>query len=176
MKLEELYDVVDQNGKKIGEATWTPIHTKGLLHQTVHGLVFKDKSRRETLIKRRSSKMHQGPNLLELAVAGHVLSGYTPEQAIEEEIKEELLGERALPKTIEIRNIGSYFNNDLPNNHEIAYLFEVVFQGPFYISEESEGKAFWVAWDELVKSMRDNPGKYAQYLINAINEFSRRID
>ena len=54
MILEEVYDVVDKNGNKIGEATWTQVHTKGLLHQNVHGLVFKDDTRKETLIKKRS--------------------------------------------------------------------------------------------------------------------------
>ena len=173
MKLEELYDIVDKNGGKIGEATWTPIHTKGLLHQTVHGLVFKDEKKKEVLIKKRSSIMHQGPGLIEIAVAGHILSGFTPEKTINKELSSELFGSKSLPSDIKIKTIGRYFNNDIPNNHEIAYLFEIIFQGPFYISEESEGKAFWIYWNELVDDMRRNPKKYAHYSINAVTEYSR---
>lgn len=171
MKLEELYDVVDKNGNKIGEATWTPIHTKGLLHQVVHGLVFKDEKKKEVLVKKRSSIMHQGPGLIEIAVAGHILSGYTPQESIEKEIREELLRGKHLPKSIKIKKVGSYFNHDLPNNYEIAYLFEIVYRGPFFKSEESEGEAFWIGWSELVEDMKINSKKYAQYSVNAIIEY-----
>lgn len=174
MRLEEPYDVVDKKGNKIGEARWTEIHTKGLLHKTVHGIVFKDQARYETLIKRRSSKMHQGPGLLELAVAGHVLSGYTPEQTIEKEIKEELFENKNIPKDTKIKRVGFYFNNDIPNNHEIAYVFEIIHPGPFFASEESE-KPFWIGWKDLILDMKTSPEKYAQYSINAINEYPKRF-
>ena len=147
MILEEVYDVVDKNGNKIGEATWTQVHTKGLLHQNVHGLVFKDDTRKETLIKKRSMLQPQEKGLFEISVAGHILSGYTPDKAIEKETEEELLG-KVLPKTIKIKQMGSYFNHDLPNNYEIAYLYEIIYPGPFFASEESDGKAFWIKWKE----------------------------
>ena len=173
MKLEEVYDVVDRDGNKIGEATWTPIHTKGLLHQVVHGLIFKDEKRREILLKKRSSIMHQGPELIEIAVAGHILSGYNPEKAIKKEIKEELLGGAAIPKEMKIRLVGRYFNNDLPNNHEIAHLFEIIYSGPFFESEESEEQAFWIDFNALASDMKKNPSKHAQFSINAIAEYSK---
>ena len=174
MILEEIYDVVDKNGNKIGKATWTEVHTKGLLHQNVHGIVFKDERRIETLIKKRSANMPQGMGLFEIAVAGHILSGYTPDKAIEKETEEELLG-KVLPKTIKIKQMGSYFNHDLPNNYEIAYLYEIIYPGPFFASEESDGKAFWIGWKELLEDMKKNPKKYAQYSINAINEYLKRF-
>ncbi|MBI2327235.1 NUDIX domain-containing protein [Candidatus Curtissbacteria bacterium] len=175
MKTGEIYDVVDKRGRKIGSATWVECHTKGLLHQAVHGILFKDKSRKEVLIKRRSLGMVQGPGQWEIAVAGHMISGDTPKQAILKEIEEELFCENKVPSDIIVKRICSYFNNDILDNHEIAYLFEIIYPGPFYIDqEESSGEPKWVNLMDLVNDTKFNPKKYAQFSINAINTYLSR--
>jgi HAD superfamily hydrolase (TIGR01549 family) len=170
---EELYDVVNRHGKKIGMATWTEVHRKGLLHQNVHGIVFEDESRKRTLIKKRNPKMPQESGSIEIAVAGHMLSGSSPEDAIRKEISEELLGGKKLDGTIKIKKMGRYFNNDLPNNHEIAYVFEIIYKGPFYKSDESEGDSYWTEWVDLTSDIKKTPSKYAQYSINAIQWYNK---
>ena len=172
MKTGEIYDIVDRNGKKIGSATWVECHTKGLLHKVVHGLVFRDESRTETLIKLRNKNMVQGPNELEIAVAGHMISPDTPRQSILKEIEEELFSGDKIPIGLTVKKIGSYFNNDILNNHEIAYLFEIIYPGPFNIDqEEASGKPRWVKLTDLVSDMKNNPQKYAQFSINAVNTY-----
>lgn len=173
MKIGEVYDVVDKDGNKISEATWEEVHTKGLLHNNVHGILFKDSSRKETLLKKRSNINPQEAGSIEIAVAGHVPSGLTPQKAIEKEIREELLGNENLPADLKIQKKGKYFNHDIPSNFEIAYLFEIIYAGPFQVSEESEGKPYWIRWDELLKDIKLNPRKYAQYSINAIEFYNK---
>ncbi len=58
---DEVYDVFDMQGNKVGTATWTECHSKGLVHRTVSALVFKDDTKREMLIQRRSLQMTQSP-------------------------------------------------------------------------------------------------------------------
>ncbi len=48
--MDEIYDVIDKEGNKISTATWTEVHTKGLLHQVAAVLIFKDDSKSEVLI------------------------------------------------------------------------------------------------------------------------------
>ena len=172
MKTGEIYDVVDKKGRTIGTASWIECHTKGLLHQSVHGLVFKNKSRKLTLIKRRSTAMVQEPGVWEIAVAGHMISGDSPQQSLIKEIEEELFSGKKIPSGISIKMYSKYFNNDIPNNNEISYLFEITCPGPFNIDqEESVGKPKWVTLQVLANDMKTNPEKYAQFSINAIDNY-----
>jgi len=173
--LEEIYDVVDKNCKKIGTATWTQVHTKGFLHQTVHGIVFRDSRLNKTIIKRRTNSVPQEPGKYEISVAGHILSGQTPEETIKKELSEELFNNKDLPKDIVVKKIASYFNNDLSNNHEIAHLFVIIHAGPFTVQIEETNKLVWVSWKNLVEDMNNNPSKYAQYSINAVNIYVSHI-
>lgn len=170
---DEVYDLVDNNGNKIGKATWTEVHIKGLLHQTAHGLLFKDNSRSKILIKKRTKDAVQEPNVLEIAAAGHILSEETPDEAMKRELEEELLGNKDSEKDLSIKQIGKYFNSDVPLNNEIAYLYEIFYKGPFSNDKTISSRPFWMDLKLLVKDMNSNPDKHAQYSINAINEYTR---
>lgn len=169
--IEEIYDVVDTKGKKIGTATWTEVHTKGLLHQNVHGILFQDKTRTKTLIKKRTTHAGQEAGKYEIAFAGHMLSGEKSENSIRRELHEELFHEGELPSDIFIEKVTTYFNNDIPNNNEIAHLFVVIHKGPFKVQKNEASRLKWVTWKNLVEDMLRNPSKYAQYSINAVNAY-----
>lgn len=105
-----------------------------------------------------------------------MLSGETPEETIKKELSEELFNNKDLPKNVVIKKITSYFNNDLPNNHEIAHLFVIVHEGPFTIQTEEADRLGWVNWKNLVEDMSNNPSKYTQYSINAVDLCIRYVD
>jgi isopentenyldiphosphate isomerase len=171
--VDEVYSVVDRDGNKIGKATWTEVHSQGLLHQTVHGILFKDNTRSKILLKKRTKNADQEPNVLEIAAAGHVLLEETSNQAMKRELAEEILGNKLNEKEISIKKIGKYFNTNVPLNNEISYLYEIFYNGPFFRDKSISGKPFWVDFKFLIEDMRLNPGKYAQYSINAIREYIR---
>jgi isopentenyldiphosphate isomerase len=157
---DEVYDVVDETGNKIGTATWTEVHAKGLLHQCVSALVFKDTTRSETLLQKRSQNMSQNPGLWQHAAGGHVLAGQSVEQGIRTELQEELFAGHELPD-FEIKKVGSFFNHDMPNNKEILNLFEVTYPGPFYFDDKELAEPpTWIRWTDLLKDLKDNPNKY----------------
>ncbi len=170
MKVEELYDVLDDNHQVIGQASWSIVHKYGLLHQGVHGILFKNKLKKETLIKKRNKSMVQEPGVLEISVAGHVIYGQSPEDAIKNEVEEELLG-REIPENCTVSRIGIYLHNDIPNNKELIYLYEIIYPGPFITDEESEGQPQWINFKELIKEIKNHPEHFAQYSINAISEY-----
>jgi isopentenyldiphosphate isomerase len=171
--VDELYDYFDKNGNKIGVATWTQVHEKGLVHKNVHGIVFKDESKSQILLKKRVSGVFPDPGKIEIAVGGHILSGESPEEGLRRELKEELFAERKPNGNISIKKINYYFNNDVTNNNEIAYLFELVCDEQFYYDKNYSGKPYWIDFKFLVKDMNLNPDKYAQYSINAVKEYLR---
>ena len=170
MKIEELYDVLDENYQVGGQASWSIVHKYGLLHQGVHGILFKNKLRNETLIKRRNKSMVQESGRLEISVAGHMISGQSPEDTIKNELEEELLG-RKIPNDCILNKMGTYLHNDVPNNNELIHLYEIIYPGPFIPDDESEGEPEWVNFNDLLKEMKGHPEDFAQYSINAIAEY-----
>lgn len=170
MKINEMYDILDNSYRIIGQASWTEVHNRGLLHQNVHGILFRNKQKTETLIKRRSKQMVQAPGLLEISVAGHVVSGKTPESTIRKELEEELLG-KSVPNNCLIKKVGSYLHSDMPNNNELISFYEIIYPGPFITDEESEGKPQWVNFQELINEIKTHPENFAQYSINALIEY-----
>ena len=158
--MDEIYDVVDKNGNKIREATWTEVHTQGLLHLTAAVLIFKDISKKEVLIQKRSEKMKQTPGQWQHSAGGHILAGDMPDQAIRKEISEELFSGRNLPD-FEIKKVLSFLQQDFPNNNEIMHLYEAIYPGPFYHDEkEVAEEPVWKNWGELIKDMKENPNTY----------------
>lgn len=173
MRFNELYDVIDKKGNKIGVANWTECHTRGLLHQCVHGILFRTDERKEVLMKKRSYQMVQEPGVWEIAVAGHMLSGTTPAEEIKKEFQEELFPGRKLPRNSKIKMVGSFLNNDILNNHELVYLFEIICPGPFLPDiDEVEGKPIWMEFKQVLRDIKTNPIKYAQYSINALSKYT----
>ncbi len=170
---DEIYDVIDKRGNKIGTATWTEVHTKGLLHQAVSVLIFKDSSKKEFLLQRRSKSAAQSPGVWQHAAAGHVKSGDTLDDTARKELQEELFCGHTLP-FLELRRLGSFFNHDLPGNYEIVYLYETIYPGPFFHSpEEVAEPPKWVHWDKLLVDMELNPNKYAEYFFAVIREYRK---
>ncbi len=168
---DEIYDVVDKEGNKIGTATWTEVHTKGLLHQTAAVLIFKDDSKNKVLIQKRSASMKQHPNLWHNSAGGHILAGQTPDEAIRQEIQEEIFFNHNLPD-LEIKNICSFYTNDAPMNNEILHLYEAIHPGPFfYDKKEVAEEPRWIKVDDLIRDISSNPEKYTPNFRRIMKEY-----
>ncbi len=169
--MDEIYDVIDLEGNKIGEATWTEVHTKKLLHQTVAVLIFKDKLKKEVLIQKRSFSMHQHPGLWQHSAGGHILAGDTPDQAILREVQEELFDSQELP-SLKLTKVSSFLVADAPNNREILHLYETVYPGPFnHDRGELAEEPRWVSWEELIRDRRVSPDKYSSAFHIILNKY-----
>ena len=84
----EIYDLVDADDQVIGRATRGEIHAKGLLHRSVHVLVFN--SAGHLYLQKRSLQKDESPGFWDTSAAGHLGAGeYYPEAAVRE-LNEEL--------------------------------------------------------------------------------------
>lgn len=104
--MEELIDVLDENGNKTGEvATRKEVHKKGLWHGAIVAAIINDKN--EILMQQRSYKKEKNAGMWDISVAGHISSEQTPNSATIREIKEEVdvdCGETELKHILKYRD------------------------------------------------------------------------
>lgn len=86
---EEIFEIVDEQGRVIGTAPRRRCHgDPSLLHQSIHVFVLNRDG--ELFLQRRSLKKDTQPGKWDTSVGGHMAPGETPEQAAQRECGEEL--------------------------------------------------------------------------------------
>ena len=85
---EEIFDVVDELDRVIGQAPRSVVHAQKLLHRAVHIFVFN--SRGELLLQMRSALKDEFPLCYTSSASGHLSAGETYEAAAPRELQEEL--------------------------------------------------------------------------------------
>lgn len=85
---EEIFDIVDEHDRVIGQATRRQTHTKNLLHRAVHVLIFN--SRSELLVQKRSATKDTFPSCYDSSASGHLAAGEDYDTTAYREVTEEL--------------------------------------------------------------------------------------
>ncbi len=89
MGKEELIDVLDENGVKLGKVlTRREVHRGGLWHRAIVVAVVNDKN--QILLQKRSATKDKNPNMWDISVAGHISAGQDALSAAAREINEEV--------------------------------------------------------------------------------------
>lgn len=88
MNDEEMFDVVDETDKVIGQQTRSAVHQSKLRHRAVHVFVRRDDGR--LLIHLRSESKEEFPGVWTSSASGHVSAGESYEESVERELQEEL--------------------------------------------------------------------------------------
>ena len=87
--MEELIDVLDENGVKTGELlTRKEIHKRGLWHRAIAVAVINEQN--QILVQQRSFKKEKNTGMWDISVAGHISSGQDALSAASREINEEI--------------------------------------------------------------------------------------
>ncbi len=85
----EHFDILDENGNRTGEtATYGEVHTKGLIHRSVHVWIINSKG--QILIQKRGKNMGAFPGYWDISSSGHVSSGEDSLKSAQRETREEL--------------------------------------------------------------------------------------
>jgi len=85
---EEIFDVVDEQDRVIGQAPRSVVHARRLLHRAVHVFVFD--SRGALLLQLRSATKDEYPLCYTSSASGHLAAGESYDQAAPRELEEEL--------------------------------------------------------------------------------------
>ncbi|MEM4389670.1 MAG: NUDIX domain-containing protein [Candidatus Micrarchaeia archaeon] len=86
--MSEPVAVVDARGRPLGRATRRTAHAKGLLHRSVHVLLFDGRGR--LFVQRRALSKELYPGKFAVSASGHVRFGENVRQAAARELAEEL--------------------------------------------------------------------------------------
>jgi len=84
---EELFDVLDEDGKVVGKAERSRVHAEGLLHRSVMFFIF-DEAGRVFVNKRAAGKEFEGGKW-SIVFGGHIASGETADETVQREALEE---------------------------------------------------------------------------------------
>ncbi len=87
--MEEMIDVLDENGIKTGQVLpRSEIHRRGLWHRSIVVAIINEKN--EILIQQRSATKDKNPGMWDISSAGHISSGQDSLMAATREINEEV--------------------------------------------------------------------------------------
>lgn len=139
---QEIFPIVDEEGRVIGSATRGECHNGSkLLHPVVHLHVFNSKG--ELYLQKRPEWKDIQPGKWDTAVGGHIDYGETPEEALKREVREELGMTDFTPE-----HLGHYVFES-KRERELVYVHKTVYDGPIAPSrEELAGGRFWTI-DEI---------------------------
>jgi 16S rRNA (adenine1518-N6/adenine1519-N6)-dimethyltransferase len=85
---EEIFDVVDEQDRVVGQAPRSVVHAQKLAHRAVHVFVFN--SRGDLLLQKRSAGKDEYPLCYTSSASGHLSAGESYESAAPRELEEEL--------------------------------------------------------------------------------------
>ena len=116
--MEELLDVLDDNGIKTGVILpRSEVHKKGLWHRIIVVAIINEKN--EILIQQRSHNKDKNPNMWDISVTGHLSSGQDSLSAATREISEEV--SVSLGYSVEVKDFRFMFSfrkeEKVSNNH-----------------------------------------------------------
>ena len=138
---EEIFDIVDEQGRVRGRAPRQAVHgNPQLIHPVVHLHVF-DRQGRLYLQKRAKGK-DLYPGYWDTAVGGHMRAGEAVESALRREAEEEL--------GLTARDAKPLFRYVMRNKFEseLVRSFMMVHNGPFSINkDETESGRFWTVFE-----------------------------
>lgn len=155
---EEIFDIVDQYDRVIGQHSRGKIHQLGLRHRSVSLLVFNDSG--QLFLQKRSMKKDYAPGKWGASVSGHVDTGEDYDTAIVREAREELgiiLPE--IPKKL--------FKLDAcrQTEQEFVWIYEYQYQGPFQLHPEEVSDGRWFSIREVNQWIASRTEDLAKFFI-----------
>ncbi|NTW27533.1 MAG: NUDIX domain-containing protein [Candidatus Moranbacteria bacterium] len=158
---EEYLDIVDENGDLTGEKELRSVcHEKGLWHRIVVAVLFrKNKDSLEILVHLRSKFKEGKPNTWDPKFGGHVKSGHTLEEGLEDELWDEI--GLKIDRNLLIQGYsGKHYG---VNNCEIGYVDYYPFNDDTESLKFNDGEVQEVKWmkeQDILKDIEYSPEKW----------------
>ena len=129
--LEELLDIVAENGRVIGQEKRSVVHQSGLWHRGVHIFLFTPEHK--LVIQQRSRRRKQSPGALDCSVSEHLKAGESYLAGATRGLEEELG-----IKQVSLQRLVQFKMNYGPGDNMISTLYEGTVDGEAVRPETNE--------------------------------------
>ncbi len=149
----EIFDVVDDRDRVIGQAERAQVHAQGLLHRAVHILVFDSLDR--LFLQKRSRCKDTFPGCWDSSAAGHLETGEDYATAALREVREELgISISSLEELL-------YLPACPQTGWEFIRVYRTRHDGPFILPPEEIETGGWFAPSFVTAWCREHPEEFA---------------
>ncbi|MDO8573740.1 MAG: NUDIX domain-containing protein [Candidatus Daviesbacteria bacterium] len=159
---KEVVDIVDKNGKVIGQATRSEVYKKGLLHPAVNIVVVNQKG--QIFIQQRSSKKIL-PLYWDISASEHVKSGEDYKSAAIRGLKEELsiIAPVKLLREKHIQRNEYIKEQTCSIEYELVELYGVVYGGKIVIDKDEIAEGKFISFEKLCELIKNNQIKFSPW-------------
>jgi isopentenyldiphosphate isomerase len=154
----EIFDVVNERDEVIGQQERREVHRLGLMHRSVHVLVFN--ATEQVFLQKRSMTKDRQPGLWDSSASGHVDAGEDYDACAVRELGEEVgLHLSAVPQRL--FKLAACAATD----QEHVWVYRCEAEGPFYLHPEEIERGGWFAPAEVTRWMAERPQEFASALL-----------
>jgi isopentenyl-diphosphate delta-isomerase len=165
---QEMFDVVDDQDRIVGQARRDEVHARGLKHRAVHIFLFNPRG--ELFVQKRSASKDTFPGRYDSSASGHLESGEDYDACAHRELREELELEIPLDRFRKHFKIAACQET----GWEFVWVYSV--QGddhPVINPGEIEAGDFW-SRARVEAMIADHPELCAPGFVRVYQEFRRR--
>lgn len=160
----KMIDIVDENDKVIGKATWQEARKKGLAFRAANVLVFNQKG--ELFVHRRSRNLPTFPGMWDFKLGGIVDAGESYEEAALRELNEEAGIQNAKPEYL-------FSQKHRNGKHKVnRKVYRCIYNGKMKLQQEEIEEGKFVAIEEAKRMMNEKDASPTGKSV--LEEFFRR--
>lgn len=147
----EYFDIVDNNGKAIGNASREYCHSGSkLLHPVIHIHIIN--SKKELLLQKRKKNKDIQPGKWDTSIGGHIQAGEALDKALIREAKEEAGIDINLDKIIPLKKY--IYESEIEK--EYIYSFIYLFDGKIIFQKSEIDKIKFLSFDKICSLIKNN--------------------
>jgi isopentenyldiphosphate isomerase len=154
----EIFDVVNERDEVIGQQERSEVHRLGLMHRSVHVLMFNAAG--QVFLQKRSMTKDRQPGLWDSSSSGHVDAGEDYDACAVRELGEEIgLKLDAAPQRL--FKLAASAQTD----QEHVWVYRCEAEGPLHLHPEEIERGGWFALAEVTRWMTEQPQEFASALL-----------
>jgi len=155
---DEIFDVVNENDKVIGQAPRKEVHARGLWHRAVHVLVFNANG--DVFLQKRSLKKDVAAGKWDSSASGHLDTGEDYDTCAVREVREEIGLHLAEPPQRVFK-----INARKETGWEFCWIYRCTSEGPFTLHPEEIETGEWFSPSAVTRWVTEKPEDFASAFV-----------